>query len=140
MPARPSLNMVWSSASSTLISPLVSAFVFRSSSNTTRSVPLVLLERHCTVYTIWGQDLRLFDIVRDIPTTVRPARSSGIHRSAWKGYSPKLPCENKGKANEEEAHAPVARGADQLGRLHRPQPADGDEAKVRQLRREAARA
>src|SRR5215212_2653391 len=90
MPARPSLNMVWSSASSTLISPLVVAFVFRSSSNTTRSVPLVLPERHCTVYTIRTPDLRLFDIVRDIPTTVRPASSSGIHRSAWKGDSPKF--------------------------------------------------
>src|SRR5215203_3947227 len=92
MPARPSLNMVWSSASSTLISPLVVAFVFRSSSNTTRSVPLVLLERHCTVYTIWGQDLRLFDIVRYIPTTVRPASLSGIHPSAWKVNSAKSRC------------------------------------------------
>src|SRR5215211_2373153 len=63
-----------------------------------------------------------------------------IHPSAWKGYSPKLPCENKGKANEEEAHAPIARGGDRLGRLHRPQPADGGEGKVRRLRREAARA
>src|SRR5215211_901679 len=44
------------------------------------------------------------------------------------------------KANEEEAHAPVARGGDRLGRLHRPQPADGGEGKVRRLRWEAARA
>src|SRR5687767_12608462 len=54
--------------------------------------------------------------------------------------SKKLPCENKGKANEEEAHAPGPRGGDRLGRLHRPQPADGGEGKVRRLRREAARA
>src|SRR5215208_1496440 len=52
--------------------------------------PFVLPESHCTVYTIRTPDLRLFDIVRDIPTTVRPASSSGIHRSAWKGDSPKF--------------------------------------------------
>src|SRR5215204_4085838 len=63
-----------------------------------------------------------------------------IHPSAWKECSKKLPCENKGKANEEEAHAPGTRGGDRLGRLHRPQPADGGEGKVRRLRREAARA
>src|SRR5829696_8973228 len=63
-----------------------------------------------------------------------------IHRSAWKECSKKLPCENKGKANEEEAHAPGARGGDRLGRLHRPQPADGGKGKVRRLQREAARA
>src|SRR5215213_1872327 len=67
-------------------------------------------------------------------------RGRGILRTSPKRNSKKLPCENKGKANEEEAHAPVARGADRLGRLHRPQPAAGGEGKVRRLRREAARA
>src|SRR5215217_692730 len=70
----------------------------------------------------------------------RPSPLTFIHPSAWKACSKKLPCENKGKANEEEAHDPAARGGDRLGRLHRPQPADGGEGKVRQLRREAARA
>src|SRR5215218_7967166 len=69
----------------------------------------------------------------------RPQPSSRI-LTAWKGYSPKLPCENKRKANEEEAHAPGARGGDRLGRLHRPQPADGGKGKVRRLRREPTRA
>src|SRR5215211_1485847 len=69
-----------------------------------------------------------------------PSPYAFIHPSAWKECSKKLPCENKGKANEEEAHVPGARGGDRLGRLHRPQPADGGEGKVRRLRREAARA
>src|SRR5215212_8075689 len=69
-----------------------------------------------------------------------PSPYAFIHPSAWKECSKKLPCENKGKANEEEAHDPAARGGDRLGRLHRPQPADGGEGKVRRLRREAARA
>src|SRR5215217_411928 len=69
-----------------------------------------------------------------------PSPLTFIHPSAWKACSKKLPCENKGKANEEEAHDPAARGGDRLGRLHRPQPADGGEGKVRRLRREAARA
>src|SRR5215204_4797544 len=63
-----------------------------------------------------------------------------IAYSQWKECSKKLPCENKGKANEEEAHDPGACGGDRLGRLHRPQPADGGKGKVRRLRREAARA
>src|SRR5215212_4689641 len=70
----------------------------------------------------------------------RRTQLKAIHRSAWKECSKKVPCENKGKANEEEAHAPGTRGGDRLGRLHRPQPADGGEGKVRRLRREAARA
>src|SRR5829696_8856581 len=74
------------------------------------------------------------------PTGCAGAGKASIHRSAWKECSKKLPCENREKANEEEAHAPVARGGDRLGRLHRPQPADGGEGKVRRLRREAARA
>src|SRR5215208_2969512 len=69
-----------------------------------------------------------------------PSPYAFIHPSAWKACSKKLPCENKGKANEEEAHDPGARGGDRLGRFHRPQPADGGEGKVRRLRREAARA
>ena len=43
--ARPCLNRVWSSASSTLIGP----FVFRFPPNTPRPVPLVPPEGHCTV-------------------------------------------------------------------------------------------
>src|SRR5918994_1430283 len=59
IPARPSRNMVWSSASSTFIGVLVSAFVFGSSPNT-HPPRVVLPERHCTVYTIRSLDLRLF--------------------------------------------------------------------------------
>src|SRR5215218_8395462 len=70
----------------------------------------------------------------------RPSPLTFIHPSAWKACSKKLPCENKGKANEEEAHDPSARGGDRLGRLHRPQPAAGGEGKVLRLRWEAARA
>src|SRR5215204_1140920 len=46
--------MVWSSARSTLIGPFVFAFVIWFSPNPSCSVPLVRLERHCSVYTFWG--------------------------------------------------------------------------------------
>jgi hypothetical protein len=49
MPARPWRNMVWSSASNTLISRPVFAFVFWFSPNIPRCGPLVRLERHCIV-------------------------------------------------------------------------------------------
>ena len=84
--------MVWSSASSTLISPLVSAFVIRSSPNTTRSVPLVRLERHCIVYALSDQRCSPFDVVRHIPK-VRPASSRAIHPPSGKEYSPKFGAE-----------------------------------------------
>ena len=71
--------MVWSSASSTLIGPFV--FVFRSSPNT-HYVPLVRLERHCSVYAFLSPDLRLFDVVVGHIRTLRPASSSGIHPGA----------------------------------------------------------
>ena len=59
-----------------------------------------------------------------------PPSSSHLSATAEKTCSKKLPCENRGKANEEEAHDPGARGGERLGWLHRPQPADGGEGKV----------
>jgi hypothetical protein len=91
MLARPWRNMVWSSASSTLIGPLVFAFVIWFSANTSRSVPLVGLERHCTGLRLFGPRVvsLYFDVVGRIPT-VLPASSSAIHRSAWKWNSAKF--------------------------------------------------
>ena len=90
MLARPWRNMMWSSASSTLIGPFVLAFVIWFSPNTSRSVPLVGLEKHCTGLRLFGPRVvsLYFDDVGDIPT-VLPASSSAIHRSAWKGNSAK---------------------------------------------------
>src|SRR5215208_40896 len=83
--------MVWSSASSTLIGPLVFAFVIWYSPNTqplrfrwwvwkgiVASTPF--RARVVSLY---------FDYVVDIPT-VLPASSSAIHRSAWKRNSQKF--------------------------------------------------
>src|SRR5215203_396759 len=91
MLARPWRNMVWSSASSTLIGLFVFTFVLGFSPNTPRCAPLVRLERHCIVYATPFRATvvsLIFDVVGHIPT-VRRASSSAIHPSAWKGNSAK---------------------------------------------------
>src|SRR5829696_4785802 len=82
MPARPWRNMVWSSASSTLIGPFVIWF----SPNTPRCAPLVRPEGIVSSTPFRATDVRPFDVVGHIPTVLR-ASSSAIHRSAWKGNS-----------------------------------------------------
>src|SRR5215204_5564434 len=87
MLARPWRNMVWSSASSTLIGPFVFAFVIWFSPNRSCPVLLVGLERHCSVYAFGATVVSLyFDVMEHIPTVHR-ASSSAIHRSAWKENS-----------------------------------------------------
>jgi hypothetical protein len=86
MPARPWRNMVWSSASSTLIGPLSLLL----SANIPPLGSVGASRTDCTVYAFRANDpLRILD-GGDRISTVRPARSSGIHRSAWKGDSRKF--------------------------------------------------
>src|SRR5215217_2438718 len=84
MLARPWRNMVWSSASSTLIGPFVFAFVIWFSPNPSCSVLLVRPEGIVASTPFRATDLRLFfDVMEHIPTVHR-ASSSAIHRSAWR--------------------------------------------------------
>src|SRR5829696_1613542 len=87
MLARPWRNMVWSSASSTLIGPFVFAFVIWFSPNASCSVLLVRPEGIVASTPFQATDLRLFfDVMEHIPTVHR-ASSSAIHRSTWKRNS-----------------------------------------------------
>jgi hypothetical protein len=85
MLARPSLNMVWSSASSTLIGPFVFAFVIWFSPDTHPLRFRWWVWKGIVAATPFGATVvsLYFDDVGDIPT-VLPASSSAIHRSAWR--------------------------------------------------------
>src|SRR5215207_3944261 len=90
MRARPWRNMVWSSASSTLIGPFMFAFVIWFSPNPSCSVPLVRPEGIVSSTLFRATDLRLFFDVMGHITTVHRASSSAIHPSAWNGHSRKF--------------------------------------------------